>query len=125
MLHTVPPPTITLTSSSQEEGFHIGLLLTFTGRAEFDIAVDTPLNVSSAWSKSDPFSDLKNTIITSIEEVMGKPMGYETNLTIYLQNTMEGNENYILTIITSSSAFTAGITDTYTRTITEINMSLI
>ena len=52
-------------------------------------------------------------------------MVYETNLTIYLQNTMEGNGNYILTIITSSSAFTAGITDTYTRTITEINMSLI
>ena len=125
MLPTVPPPTITITGSPQDEGFHIGLLLTFTGRAEFDVAVDMPLNVSSAWSKSDPFSDLSNTIITSIVEEMGKPMVYETNLTIYLQNTMEGNGNYILTIITSSSAFTAGITDTYTRKITEICMSLI
>ena len=118
VLPTVPPPTITITGSPQDEGFHIGLLLTFTGRAEFNLAVDIPLNVSSAWSKTTPSSDLSNANITTAVQVMENPTVYETNLTLHLLDTEGDSGNYIITFITSSSSFTAGTTDTYSRPIT-------
>ena len=115
---TVPPPTITITGSPLDEGFHIGLLLNFTGRAEFNLAVDTPLNVSSTWSKSNPFSDLRNTNITTVVQVMKKPTVYETNLTLNLLDTEGDSGDYIITFITSSSSFSAATADSYSRHIT-------
>jgi hypothetical protein len=44
--------------SPMDEGFHSGLSLTFTGRAELNPAVDTPLNARVVWSKTGPFSNL-------------------------------------------------------------------
>ena len=48
---SVPAPTVTITGYPIDEGFHTGLTLTFTARAEFNSAVDSPdaLTVTSSW----------------------------------------------------------------------------
>ena len=124
-LLTVPPPSITLTGSPLDEDFHLGLLFTITGRAEFNHAVDTHLNVDSYWSKANLLSDLSNANITSAVQVAVSPMVYVTNLTVYLLDMETDSGDYSLTFNVTSGPFTAGTSNTTTRLINVMSMSIL
>ena len=104
-------------------GFHSGLNLTFTGRAEFDPAVDTPLLVNGGWSKTMPFSDLTADGRVGVLEPMlleEEPAVYVSSLTVYsLDAARNDSGDYTLSLtISSSQSFTTGTSITTTRTIT-------
>ena len=121
----VPPPSITITGSPLDEGFHLGFLLTFIGRAEINLAVDTPLNVNSSWSKSNPLSDLSNANITAALQVVVNPMVYETNLSVNLMDMVRDSGDYSVTFSVTSGPFTTGSTNTTTRSINVLRMSIL
>ncbi len=116
-------PTLLITGSPLDEGFHTGLNITFTGRVEFNTAVDTPLIVGGVWTKTNPSSNLTSDTRVSISapvQVQTTPnMVYETTLTI---NTLDmdrgdsGDYNLAVTINTAQP-FILGTTATTTRNI--------
>ncbi len=83
----VPTSTLLITGSPVDEGFHTGLHITLTGRAEFNTSVDTPLIV---WTKTNPssnlISDTRVTISAPVQVQDTPNMVYETTLTI---NTLD------------------------------------
>ena len=124
-LLTVPPPSITITGSPMDEDFHIGLLLTFSGRAEFNQYVDTPLTVDSSWDKTNPPSNLSNADITTAMEVGVSPTMYETNLTVNLMDTVADSGDYSVTFSVPSGPFTVGTVSNTTRPIIVLRMSIL
>lgn len=129
MQSLVPPPTVTITVSSMEEGYHTGLSVTFTGRAEFGPAVDTPLNIRGTWSKSNRmrFFNLTASSRVRIVEpqlVHGRPgsghgMVFESTLTVEsLGVGREDSGNYTLSLEISSQSFTTGTANYGTYSIT-------
>ena len=120
---SVPPPTLVITGTPVDMGFHSGLNLTFTGRAEFDPAVDTPLVVNGVWSKTMPSSDLTADGRVGVLEPMlfqEGPAVYVSSLTVdSLDAARNDSGNYTLSLtISSSQPFTTGTSITTTRTIT-------
>ena len=103
-------------------GFHSGLNLTFTGRAEFDPAVDTPLVVNGVWSKTMPSSDLTADGRVGVLEPMlleEEPAVYVSSLTVdSLDAARNDSGDYTLSLTISSQPFTTGTSITTTRTIT-------
>ena len=96
---SVPSPAVTITGSPINVGFHTGVLVTFTGRAEFNPAVDTPLTVEGVWSKTDPPSDLsadERVTIGAVVMVGGNPMVFESNLTINRLKEDEDSGTYTI-----------------------------
>ena len=118
----VPPPTLTITGSPVDEGFHDGLNLTFTARAEFNPAVDTPLLVRGVWSKTNPFSDLTaddRVTIMDQEVVESGSDVYESTLTVDTLDVARGDSgDYTLSLDISSVPFTTGTNISTTRSIT-------
>ncbi len=118
---SVPPPTVTITGSPIDEGFHTGSLQTFTGRAEFDPAVDSFLNVVGMWAKTAPSSDLTADGRVTVGEVVmvgGDPMVFVSNLTINTTNDMLDNGNYTFSLtISSTQPNTVGTNVSVGRTI--------
>ncbi len=118
---SVPHPTVTITGSPIDSGFHAGVLLTFTGRAEFDRAVNSHLNVAVMWTKTAPPSDLSaDGRVTAGEVVMvgGDPMVFESNLTINTISDRLDNGTYTLSLnISSTQPNTLGTTVSEGRTI--------
>ena len=115
-------PSLTITGSPVDEGFHTGLLLTFTGRAEFNPAVDTPLTVNGMWTKTNPSSNLTADSRVSIEgprQAQERPMMvYETSLTVNLLDMGKGDSgDYMVRLNISSLSFTTGTTVSRTRSI--------
>ena len=120
---SVPPPTLVITGAPVDVGFYSGLNLTFTGRAEFDPAVDTPLVVNGVWSKTMPSSDLTADGRVGVLEPMPLQEGpavYVSSLTVdSLDASRNDSGNYTLSLtISSSQPFTTGTSITTTRTIT-------
>ena len=115
----VPPPTVTITGSPLDERFHVGLALTFTGRAEFNPAVNSPLpNVEPLWLKTAPSSNLTTDERVSISEAMMvgvDPTVLESNLTI--SPLRVGDVGTYTLSFTISSTSTVG---TAQRIITEV-----
>ena len=116
-------PTLIITDSPVDKGFRTGLNVTFSGRAEFNTAVDTPLIVGGVWTKINPPSDLTTdtrVIISDPIQVQITPhMVYETYLTINTLNMNRGDSgdyNLVVTIHTAQP-FTLGTTITITRNI--------
>ncbi len=119
----VPTPTLLITGSPVDESFHTGLHITFTGRAEFNTAVDTSIIVGGVWTKTSPFSkfnsDTRVTISAPVQVQNTPNMVYETTLTI---NTLDmdrgdsGDYNLAL-IINTTQPFILGTTATTTRNI--------
>lgn len=97
------------------------MLLTFTGRAEFNPAVDTPLNVIGVWSKTNPSSDLSSDSRVTIGEVMmvgGNPMVFESDVIIDTLDTNQDNGTYTLSLnISSTQPNTLGTSTSLSRTI--------
>ena len=104
-------------------GFYSGLNLTFTGRAEFDPAVDTPLVVNGTWSKTMPSSDLTADGRVGVLEPMPLQEGPAVYVSSLIVDSLDasrndsGNYTFSLTI-SSSQPFTTGTSITTTRTIT-------
>ncbi len=119
-LPLVPTPTLLITGSPLDEDFHTGLNVTFTGRAEFDTAVDTPIMVGGVWTKTNPSSNLTSDTRVSISapvQVQATPnMVYETTLTINTLDMDSGDYNLAVTISTAQP-FILGTTATTTRNI--------
>ena len=121
-LLSVPMPSLTITGSPINEGFHTGLLLTFTGMAVFNPAVDTPLTVNGMWTKTNPFSDLTVNSHINITEptlVQERPMMvYETSLTVDTLDVRRGDSgDYMVRLDISSLSFTTRTTVSHTRSI--------
>ena len=119
---SVPPPSLTITGSPVDEGFHTGLLLTLTGRAEFNPAVNIPITMVGSWTK-DNSSDITSDGRVSVEGpvlVQSSPKVYETTLTVDVLDRARGDSgNYSIRLdIMTSEPFTTGITTTLTRSIT-------
>ena len=119
---SVPSPAVTITGSPINVGFHTGVLVTFTGRAEFNPAVDTPLTVEGVWSKTDPPSDLSaedRVTIGAVNMVGGSPMVFESNLTIDALEQEKGDSGtYTLSLnISSTQPNTLGTNTSQQRTI--------
>ena len=122
----VPPPTLTITGSPVDEGFHTGLNLTFTGRAEFNPAVDTPLDVRGVWSKTNPSSDLTaDDRVTIMDPELvrqggpGSGVVYESTLTVDTLDVPRGDSgDYTLSLDISSVPFNTGTNISTTRSTT-------
>ena len=115
-------PSLTITGSPVDEGFHTGLLLIFTGRAEFNPAVDTPLTVNGMWTKTNPSSNLmadSRVTIKGPRQAQERPMMvYETSLTVNLLDMGRGDSgDYTIRLDISSLSFTTGTTVSLTRSI--------
>ncbi len=99
--------------------------MTFTGRAEFNPAVDTPLTVDGVWNKTNSLSLLTTDARVTFNgpaQVEGTPnMVHETSLTISSLNLTRGDSgDYDLTLFINSLqrwAFILGTTATVTRNI--------
>ena len=105
-----------------DEGFYTGLLLTLTGRAEFNPAVNIPITVVGSWTK-DNSPDFTSDSRVSIEGpvlVESSPKVYETTLTVDVLDRARGDSgNYSIRLdIMTSEPFTTGTTATLTRSIT-------
>ncbi len=125
----VPDPTLTITSSPLDEGFYNGIGITLIGRAEFISAVDTPLNVTGSWFKTNPSTNI--TIDTSRATVNGfirvrdAPMVYETNLTIFSLDEQRGDGgDFNLRVEITSSVHTVQTTVNTTRNIAVLGKDL-
>ena len=119
---SVPPPSLTITGSPMDEGFHTGLLLILTGRAEFNPAVNIPITVVGSWTK-DNSSDITSDGRVSVEGsalVQSSPKVYETTLTVdVLDRTRGDSGNYSIRLdIMTSEPFTTGTTAILARSIT-------
>ncbi len=118
---SVRPPTVSITGSPIDEGFHTGTLQIFTGRAVFNPAVDSFLNVVGMWAKTAPSSDLSADGRVTVGEVVmvgGDPMVFVSNLTINTINGGLDNGTYTLTLnISSTQPNTLGTTVSEERTI--------
>ena len=115
-------PSLTITGSPVDKGFHIDLLLTLTGRAEFNPAVDTPLTVNGMWTKTNPFSNLTADSRVSIKgphHVLDSPMMvFEIYLTVDTLNMRRGDSgDYTVRLDISSLSFTTRTTISHTRSI--------
>ena len=113
-LSAVPPPIVTITGSPIGEGFHIGLLLTFTGRAVFNPAVDSPtaLSVSSFW-----YSPITANTTNAMQVRTSPSIEYITTLSVYLQRADEDSGLYTVTFNISSGDFIIGVSATESRNI--------
>ena len=121
-LLSVPTPSLIIIGSPVDEGFHTGLLLTLTGRAEFNPAVDTPLTVNGMWTKINPSSNLTADSRVSIKDprqAQERPtMVYETSLTVNVLDMGRGDSgDYTVRLDISSLSFTTGTTVSRTRNI--------
>ena len=114
-------PSLAITGSPVNEGFHTGLFLTLTGRAEFNAAVDTPLTVEGTWTKTNPFSNLtfnQRVSTTGPVQVQGNPMVYQASLTVNPLNAEQRDTgDYTLRLDITSFPFTTGTTVSSTRNI--------
>ena len=122
----VPSPTVTITGSPFDEGFHTGLLLTFTGRAEFHPAVNTQLDVDEMWTKTAPTSDLSADPHVSISDLMivsMDPIVFVSNLTINTLDQRTDSGTYTLSLVISSPRhpFVVGTMATESHTITVLS----
>ena len=121
-LLSVLMPSLTIIGSPVDEGFHTGLLLTLTGWAEFNPAVDTSLTVNGMWTKINPFSNLTADSRVSIRgprQAQERPMMvYETSLIVDTLNMRRGDSgDYTVRLDISSLPFTTRITVSLTRNI--------
>ena len=115
-----------------DEGFHTGLNLTLTGRAEFNPAVDTPLDVRGVWSKTNPSSDLTaDDRVTIMDPVLvreggpGSSVVYESTLTVDTLDVARGDSgDYTLSLDISSVPFTTGTNISTTRSITVLGEAM-
>ena len=115
---SVPPPSLTITGSPVDEGFHTGLLLTLTGRAEF-LALNIPITVVGSWTKdnSPDFTSDGRVSIKGPVLVESSPKVYETTLTVDVLDRARGDSgNYSIRL--DIMTFTTGTTATLTRSIT-------
>ena len=109
-----------------DEGFYTGLNLTFIGRAEFNPAVDTPLDVRGVWSKTNPSSDLTaDDRVTIMDPELvrqggpGSGVVYEGTLTVDTLDVARGDSgDYTLSLDISSVPFTTGTNISTTRSTT-------
>ena len=102
-------------------------MLTFTGRAEFDPAVDSALNVDAMWTKTTPTSDLTaDDRVTSGEAVMVgmNPMVFESNLTIdTLDRERNDSGTYTFFVNVTSASPVVGTTASESRSIEVLSKS--
>ena len=115
-------PSLAITGSPVDEGFHTDLLLILTGRAEFHPAVDTPLTVNGMWTKINPFSNLAADSRVSIRGprlAQVRPMMvYETSFTVDTLDMRRGDSgDYTVRLDISSLPFTTRTTVSLTRSI--------
>ena len=119
---SVSPSSLTITGSPVDKGFHTGLLLTLTGRAEFNPAVNIPITVVGSWIKdnSPDFTSDGRVSIQGPVLVESSPKVYETTLTVDVLDRARGDSgNYSIRLdIMTSEPFTSGTTATLTRSIT-------
>ena len=105
---------ITLTGQPIDEGFHIGLFVTFIGRAVFIPAVDTStvISVSSIWSSPRAAST------TSAKQDGTNPLEYIASLSVDLESTREDRGLYAVTFYVTSGPFIIGVSVNGSRSIT-------
>ena len=120
MCNNGPPPLVPLfslviTGSPRDEGFHAGLPLTLIARAEFPLAVDTPLSVSWMWSAPDD-SRTRVSIVNPML-VQNRPTVYVSNYSLVLDMELDAG-TYTFSLNVSSAPFLVGTTISGTRTIT-------
>ncbi len=94
------------------EGFHVGLTLTFTATATFNSAVDTNLAILSSWTSQ------RNVNTTEVTHSSTNPMAYSTTLTVDLQDTQSVPESYSVEFNVLSTMYIIGAYTNKTRTIT-------
>ena len=113
----VPPPSLDITGVPLDVGFHAGLPLTLIARAEFPLAVDTPLSVSGVWSAPDDNSTRVSIVDPML--VQNRPTVYVSNYSLVLDMELDaGTYTFSLTISSSSAPFLTGTTISRARTIT-------
>ena len=98
--------------------FTVGIPITFTAEVEFDPSVDTPLNVSGVWSKTNRLLDLEadsRVIIVEPYLFQESPKIYASNLTVDVVRGDSGDYTFSLDV--SSAAFTERISINSTRSI--------
>ncbi len=111
-MYLVPAPTIAITGTPVNEGFHVGLTLTFTATATFNSAVDTNLTILSSWTSQ------RNVNTTEVTHSGTNPMAYSTTLTVDLQDTQSVPESYSVEFNVLSTMYTIGVYTNKTRNIT-------
>ena len=111
----VPPPRLTITGVPRDEGFHAGLPLTIIARAEFSLAVDTPLSVSGVWSAPDDNSTRVSIVDPML--VHNRPTVYVSNYSLVLDMELDAG-TYTFSLAISSAPFLTGTTISSSREIT-------
>ena len=114
-ISTVPPPSLAITGYPRDDEFRAGHPLTFVARAEFPLAVDTPLSVSGVWSAPD--DDSTRVSIVDPVVVQNRPTVYVSNYSLVLDMELDAG-TYTFSLNISSAPFLTGTTISRARTIT-------
>ena len=112
--YTVPPPTITIEGSPVDEGFHIGLILTLTAKAEYNPAVDfiNDTQVSSYWTTP------RTANVTNVTLIMSHPLSFTTHVTVNFQNTTKDSGLYTVWFLIYSTLYSTMRNYSQSRNIT-------
>lgn len=109
----VPAPTLTITGSPIDKGFHTGVPITFTGRAEFSPAVDTQLDIYGSWNYRNPSSETAVKSHVRAVESPRRTMIYESSLTV--DPLRADSVTIIFSLSASSQSFIIGTNATTER----------
>ena len=115
VFYLVPHPSLVITGVPLDEGFHAGLLLTFVARAEFPLAVDTPLSVSGVWSAPDDNSSRVSIVDPVV--VQNRPTVYVSNYSLVLDMELDAG-TYTFSLNIYSAPFLTGTTISSSREVT-------
>ena len=113
--YLVPHPSLVITGVPLDGGFHAGLPLTFVARAEFPLAVDTPLSVSGVWSAPDDNSSRVSIVDPVV--VQNRPTVYVSNYSLVLDMELDAG-TYTFSLNISSAPFLTGTTISSSREVT-------
>ena len=112
--YTVPLPTITIERSPVDEGFHIGLILTLTAKAEYNPAVDfiNDTQVSSYWTTP------RTANVTNVTLIMSHHLSFTTHVTVNFQNTNKDSGLYTVWFLIYSTLYSTMSNQFQSRNIT-------
>ena len=106
--------------SPVDEGFHIGLTLTLTAKAEFSPAVDiiNDTQVSSYWTTPSTVNVADVFMITS------HPLSFSSVLTVNLQSKTQDSGLYTVWFLIFSTLFNTKRNNSHTRNVTVVSKFL-
>ena len=127
MLHTVPPPLMTISGSPRNMSFFLGLNLVFTCSIILDVAVDTSVTVQGTWNRDE--SELVEQFNEGRITISNPPLNippYQTTVSLNPLNVSDaGTYECNATVIPQDTTFVTGTTSSISWTITVAGRPLI